>query len=370
MIVVDGVALQPNLETPPSITSFWCNVIGEWVRLGYTRDFIVLVRESQRIGFPGDTVVALIPDYSYENAESDHIGLQSACDQVNASIFISTLYTYPLKTSSVAMVYSMDEVQEFLPSLAAQEKHNTILAASAFICPSKKVSSDLMRKYPGISSEDIEVIYPGLHSDLMPSPPLKVRKFREEKDLTRPYIIFRAGTGERRKIALFALLDSVSELVSGQVPELVYLSVDGSKVDVPLESVMDLSKPIRSRIHNLRLCSDDLPLLYTGAIGLFEIEPELGMGNYAFEAMRCGCPVIILRESEDHQLRQPTETDPWIEISMQPHVISQTIAQLRDTRYRNTILSRGLDYTKSMTWEQAAKRMWSFLKSKARSLRS
>jgi len=227
-----------------------------------------------------------------------------------------------------------------------------------------------MRKYPGISSEDIEVIYPGLHSDLMPSPPLKVRKFREEKDLTRPYIIFRAGTGERRKIALFALLDSVSELVSGQVPELVYLSVDGSKVDVPLESVMDLSKPIRSRIHNLRLCSDDLPLLYTGAVGLFEIEPELGMGNYAFEAMRCGCPVIILRESEDHQLRQPTETDPWIEISMQPHVISQTIDQLRDTRYRNTILSRGLDYTKSMTWEQAAKRMWSFLKSKAKSLRS
>jgi len=33
MIVVDGVALQPNLETPPSITSFWCNVIGEWVLL-------------------------------------------------------------------------------------------------------------------------------------------------------------------------------------------------------------------------------------------------------------------------------------------------------------------------------------------------
>ncbi|MFS8857666.1 hypothetical protein NW851_00615 [Synechococcus sp. H55.7] len=369
MIVVDGVALQSNLETPPSIITFWQNVVGEWLKLGHSRDFVVLVRESQRIALPGDTVIAVIPDYSYEDAESDHVGLQSACDQLKSTLFISTLYTYPLRTPSVAMIYSVDESQEFLSNLAAQEKHNSILNASAFICPSEWVASNLMAKYPGISKEDIEVIYPGLHGDLGPSPPLKLRKFREERDLTRPYIIYRAGAGERRKIAFRAILDSLSEIASGQVPEVVYLSVDGSRTDSPLESFVDLSKPIRARIHNLKLSPDELPLLYTGATGLLEVEPELGMGNYVLEAMRCGCPVIILRESQ-RKVEHANAPEPWIEIPLEPHAISQAIDQLRDTKYRSSVLSQGLIYTKNMTWEEAAKRMWSFLDLKAKNITS
>lgn len=361
MIVLDAVAFQPSLQVPHSIKYFWQSIISEWVKASLSQDFVVLVRESQHERFPDDTVVALIPDYFYGDSESDHVGLQSACDQVNAKIFISTFYTYPLSTPSLTVVYSIDNINERPSSLAAQEKHNSILNASAFACPSKWVASDLMSNYPGISEKQVSIIFPGLHHDLKPPSPLKIRKFKEERNLERPYIIFRSGEGESRKAALNSLIEGLGELASGSVPEIVILSVEGSGVDVPLDSLLDFSKPVRSRIHELKLALDELPALYTGALALFETEPELGIGNYLLEVLRCGCPVVILGKNMSYSEAEVAR--PWMEISLDPYVIAQTLDQLRDQKYRNTLSMRGIEYTKDMTWEKAAGQMWSFINS-------
>ncbi|MEN9225506.1 MAG: hypothetical protein Q6M54_08550, partial [Thermostichus sp. DRC_bins_24] len=192
MIVIDGLAWQSSAKVPPIIGQTWLKLVEQWVTDGKAQDFAILVRGEEMPPLPKDAFFSYIPAYKYEEAEEDRFGLQSACDQLDAKLFVSTHYTVALKTPSIAAVYDLQAEKLERNDLVAQEKKLSILTSVACLCFSDWVLRDLKSYYPGIPSDMTRVVYPGIHSDLRMISPLPLKKFRQEHGLERPYVIFRA----------------------------------------------------------------------------------------------------------------------------------------------------------------------------------
>jgi len=191
---------------------------------------------------------------------------------------------------------------------------------------------------------------------------LKIRRFREEYNLGNSYIIFRAGQGVARREAFLKLIDSLSEVTSKSVPEVVYFSVEGSNLDTPLREVLDSTKLVRAKITEITLPLDLLPTLYSGALALVEIEPDRGLGSFLAEVMRCACPVVLLASGENPSEKLTEEAWPWLVVQSEPREISKAIEALQNLSYRNKLADRSVSFTKELTWKAAADTIWNFAK--------
>ncbi len=360
MIVLDGLAWQSSLKIPPPIGVAWLRVVEEWIAAGRAKEFVVLIRGNNFPPIPGETIYTVIPEYQPDEANEDRYGLQSVCDQLDAELFLSSYYTTPLTTPSLATVYELDTTDT--TDLYAREKNECLLQAAGYVCFSDWVSGELKKRFPGIPTGSLEVVYPGIHPDLKPASTLQIRKFKEDNNLGKTYIIFRAGQGIARKEAFLKLLDGLAEIASKSIPEIVYLSVEGSDLDTPLKTILDPTKPVRAKINELTLPLDSLPLLYSGALTLVEIEPDRGLGSFLAEVMRCGCPVTLLVNGENASEKLAGETYPWVLVQSESRDIAKAIQDLQEPRYRNKLVDLSISFTRELTWKAAADKIWNFAK--------
>jgi len=360
VIVLDSLAWQASLKVSAPIGMAWLRIIEEWVAAGRAKEFVVLIRGSNFAHVPGETVYTVIPEYRLEEANQDRYGLQSVCDQLDAELFLSSYYTTPLTTPSLAIVYDLGISDTVDPH--AREKMECLLQASGYVCFSDWVANELKKKLPGIPAESIAVVYPGIHPDLKPESTLKIRKFREDNNLGKSYILFRAGRGVARKEAFLNLIDSLAEITSKSVPEIVYFSVEGSNLDTPLKEVLELTKPVRAKISEMTLPPDALPTLYSGALALVEIEPDRGLGSFLAEVMRCGCPVILLAGGESTPEELMGGAYPWFLVQSEPKEIAKAIQDLQNPTYRNNLSDRSVSFTRDLTWKAAADKIWDLAK--------
>jgi len=358
MIILDGLAWQSSLKIPPPIGVAWLRVVEEWIAAGRAKEFVVLIRGNNFPPIPGETIYTVIPEYQPDEADEDRYGLQSVCDQLDAELFLSSYYTTPLSTPSLATVYEFDATNISDPYTS--KKNDSLLHASGYICFSDWVANELKEKLPGIPAESLVVVYPGIHPELKPASTLQIRKFKEDNNLGKSFIIFRAGQGIARKEAFLKLLDGLAETTSKSIPEIVYLSVEGSNLDTPLKAILEPKKPVRAKINELTLPLDSLPILYSGALTLVEIEPDRGLGSFLAEAMRCGCPVTLLVNGEYTSEKLAGETYPWLVVQSEPREIAKVIQDLQELRYRNKLVDLSIAFTRELTWKAAAEKLWDF----------
>jgi hypothetical protein len=296
MIVIDGVIWQSGgfFRSPALDQSYlWLSLIEEWVKAKKATQFVVLTRGQTWL--PPGTFFSEIPRFSFEEAAEDRTGLQSACDQLEARLFLSTGYTTPLSTPSIAFVYDLEAEAGSQFSSEYLEKKNAILAASHYIVFSDEVLAGLRTYYPGIPPDQISLVYPAIEGWAKPAAPDAMAEFRRKFQLTRPF--FLAVLPEH--LADYRGIQAVSqawEILQGQKlsrTELVFAFPTPLQVD-PIRAQL----PQREGIRYLSLSNPELACAYSSALAL--IFHATFRPSSPLEAMACGCPVVHYRDESSH----------------------------------------------------------------------
>ena len=352
MIVIDGVIWQSGgfFRSPALDQSYlWLSLIEEWVKAKKATQFVVLTRGQTWL--PPGTFFSEIPRFSFEEAAEDRTGLQSVCDQLEARLFLSTGYTTPLSTPSIAFVYDLEAEAGSQFSSEYLEKKNAILAASHYIVFSDEVLAGLRTYYPGIPPDQISLVYPAIEGWAKPAAPDAMAEFRRKFQLTRPF--FLAVLPEH--LADYRGIQAVSqawEILQGQKlsrTELVFAFPTPLQVD-PIRAQL----PQREGIRYLSLSNPELACAYSSALAL--IFHATFRPSSPLEAMACGCPVVHYREGQGSVAQKEEAATLLCQGSLQE--LANALERIQSYPVRSPLIAKGLEQAKELSWSTVADKLW------------
>ena len=124
----------------------WQSLLGLWSGTPFGDRLVVMDRNRTMPRLPGIRYVDA-PGLNYGDLEGDRRIVQDVCDELGAALFISTYYSHPLTTPSVAMVHDMiPEAMGFdMTQPMWRQKTMALAYAGSFIAISRSTARDLQR---------------------------------------------------------------------------------------------------------------------------------------------------------------------------------------------------------------------------------
>ena len=196
-IVIDGVFFQIGRS---GIARVWQSLLSLWADTPFADRLVVMDRARTAPRVPGiryhDTA-----GLNYNDLEGDRRIVQDVCDEVGAALFMSTYYSYPKTTPSMAMVYDMiPEVMGYdLTTPMWRQKREALAYAGSYTAISHSTARDLAR-FAG-KPVDVRVDYTG--SDFAPVSAGEVADFRRRHGIVRPYFMTSGSRADYKNAALF-----------------------------------------------------------------------------------------------------------------------------------------------------------------------
>ncbi len=341
IILVDAVFFQLHQT---GIARLWKTLLEEWVKNKFAKHIIVLDRVGTAPKIAGIRY-RTIAAYDYDNTDADRRMLQQICDEEGADLFISTYYTTPNTTPSVFMVYDMiPEVMGWdINNLMWQVKHQAIKHASNYISISDNTALDLVRFFPEISKESVNVALCGVTSNFSPATETEVNNFRTKYGIYKPYFMI-GRIGSYKNTILF--LEAFVQLASKQGFDIVCTDIVGW-FDEKLRAYTS-----GSTVHMLRLRDEELATAYSGAIALVYPSKYEGFGLPILEAMACGCPVITC----------PNASIPEVGGKAVLYVqdddidgMANALHEVQKPSVRKSLITAGLEQSQKFSWSKMAK---------------
>ncbi|OKH55464.1 glycosyl transferase family 1 [Calothrix sp. HK-06] len=341
IIIVDGVFFQ-IYET--GIARVWKSLLEEWSKDSFRKHVIVLDRAGTAPKIHG-IKYRVIPAYSYNNIEADREMLQQVCDEEGADVFISTYYTTPLTTPSVFMAHDM------IPELFRwdlrhpmwREKHYGIQNASAYIAVSENTARDLVKVFPDISLESINVAHCGVSNIFLPTKSEVNNAFRTKYGITKPYFLLVGASGGYKNSILF--FQAFAQVVSRQGFDILCTGSGG--VLAP-----ELRKYTSgSTVHMLQLSDEELAIAYSGAVALVYPSKYEGFGLPIVEAMACGCPVITCANGSIPEVAG--EAAIYVDDN-NIEELANALCEVQKPSSRNYLTTAGLEQVKQFSWSNMA----------------
>ncbi|MFZ2199591.1 MAG: glycosyltransferase family 1 protein [Microgenomates group bacterium] len=196
------------------------------------------------------------------------------------------------------------------------------------IADSKSTKNDLMETY-SLSTERIEVVYPGIDSSYKPASSTDIERVKTKYNLPNNYI-FSLGTQEPRK-------------------NLTRLESAALSLNLPL--VIAGKHGWGSKTTTLGFVPEsDLPALYTGATVFAYPSLYEGFGFPVLEAMACGTPVVTSNISSLPELAGDAA------ILVDPSSIDLIKAGITTAiQNRDICIERGFKQVQKFTWESTAR---------------
>lgn len=171
--------------------------------------------------------------------------------------------------------------------------------------------------------------------------------------IDRPYFLNVASLWWARK-NLLRLIEAYALLLDRGLRE-TDLVITGSRG--PLFGAMTrliAEKNLHSRVHLLEYVSrDDLPFLYSGAMGFVFPSLHEGFGIPVLESMACGTPVITSNVSSLPEVAGPASllVDPYDTAS----IVDAMEELLSNAPMRRVLSEKGIERSKEFSWERTAK---------------
>jgi hypothetical protein len=367
MVVIDGVIWQSEgfSRSPLLDQSYlWLSLIEEWVKAKKATEFVVLTRGQTWL--PPGTFFSEIPRFAFAEADEDRAGLQSACDQLKARLFLSTGYTTPISTPSIAFIYDLEAEagSQFHPEYI--EKKNAILAASHYVFFSDEVLAGFRTHYPGIPPEQMSLVYPAIEGWAKPAAPDAMAEFRRKFQLTRPF--FLAVLPEQ--LADYRGIQAVSqawEILQGQKlsrTELVFAFPSPLKVD-PVKAQL----PQREGLRYLSLNNPELACAYSSALAL--VFHSTFRPSSPLEAMACGCPVVHYRDEQpnasgsesatasgEKKDKDPLQNPTALLCQGSVRELAEALQRIQSYPVRSPLIAKGLEQAKELSWATVAAKLW------------
>lgn len=342
-IAIDGVFFQLHST---GIARVWRSILAEWHKSGFDRHIVLIDRDNTAPKLPG-IQYRNIQKYSYDKTGLDSQILQFVCDEVEADLFISTYYTTPTLTPSVFMTYDMipEVIGADLQQPMWKEKHYGILHACRYIAISQSTADDLIRFFPAVDSASVTVAYCGVAGEIAPASATEIANFKSVHQIQKPYFLLvgsRMSLDGYKNATLF-----FKALKQSNLTKVAVVCIGGEKTLEP-----ELVKLVaRTPVHLLRLDDIELSAAYSGAIAL--VYPSLyeGFGLPIVEAMACGCPVIVCRNSSIPEVAGAAAI--YVDEYRVEEMVT-ALQQVQISEVRQSLIERGFDRAKQFSWTKMA----------------
>lgn len=343
-IVVDGVFFQLNNT---GIGRVWSETLKLWAASDMARHVWILDRNGTLPPISGLRRISVKP-FNIEEPGSDAFMLQDICDELKADVFISTYYTAPISTPTVAMIYDM------IPELLSYDPHEwqweqkrlSISHAVHFACISDCTAKDLRRLHPEISESAITVTPLAAAPSYRPASAEAIADFRRRHGIHKDYLML---AGERAGYKNAALIFKAWSLLPKEERDSLMFVCAGGKPE--LEHALRVHAP-DAEVRVIRFSDEDLATAFTGAVALGYPSLYEGFGLPVLEGMACGCPVITTRRASLVQVAGDAAifVDPW-----DPHATLSAIRMLRsDKEQRQRYIEAGLAHAATFSFEKMA----------------
>lgn len=235
--------------------------------------------------------------------------------------------------------------QKYLRTLRQYKKARRIIAIS------QASKTDLLRYFPDIPKDSIDVVYHGAgHSKTTGKPGKEIQALA-----SHPYILYVGGIDLRKNIV--GLAEAFFE-VKKHIPDLRLITVgkefglSDQLEDLGWSAILKTNPTYAKDIIRPGFLSDsDLALLYERAtVFVFPSRYE-GFGLPILEAMQAGCPVVAYRNSS---IPEVAADAALLVDDGQP--LAPALRQiLDDPKLRQAMIAKGHEQASKFTWEKTAR---------------
>ena len=338
-IVIDGVFFQIGRS---GIARVWQSLLGLWSGTPFGNRLVVMDRARTAPRVQGIRYHDA-PGLNYNDLEGDRRVVQDVCDEVGAALFMSTYYSYPQTTPSMAMVYDMiPEVMGYdLGTPMWRQKREALAYASSYTAISHSTARDLAR-FAG-KPVDVRVDYTG--SDFAPVTAEEVADFRRRHGIARPYFMTSGSRADYKNAALFF---SAFARFGDARKDYAIVCTGGGQLDPASQAAAG-----EASVHVAIFDDHDLRCAYAGALALVYPSRYEGFGLPVLEAMACECPVITSNASSLPEVGG----DAVLYIELGGNEEAQTFELLQHVQRadaRASLIERGRVQARKFTWQTMA----------------
>lgn len=222
--------------------------------------------------------------------------------------------------------------------------------ARRVIAISESTRQDVIR-HLHVAPECVDVIHCGVDPSFHPLPASEVERFRRERQLSDPFILFVGTLEPRKNVELILRAYARWRARDAQAPRLVIAGAKGWYFETIFRTAARLGLD-DSVLFPGYISAEDLPLWYNAA-GLF-VYPSLfeGFGLPVLEAMACGTPVICSNVSSLPEV----SGDAAVLVAPDDEVgLAEAMRTVwENPALRQTMIERGLARAREYTWARAA----------------
>ena len=287
---------------------------------------------------------------SLRKKKSDKL-LDKFFEENSYDLFVPTYYNpYFLNKINgkpfVLTVYDM--IHELMPQYFENDPYNVvefksilIKKASKIIAVSNNTKKDILKFYPQIDPDKIEVIYHG--SSIKIEPNVKV-------DLPPNYILYVGSRADYKNFKF--LVKAITPLLKAN-PNLKLLAAGGGKFDDD-EMKWIKSLNLNKQIVQKSFKENELGHFYQNAE--FFVFPSLyeGFGIPVLEAMASGCPIILTKHGSFPEIAG--EAGIYFDSNSEEDLRDKIQMLLNDKKLRAKFAKKGLEQVKKYNWKDAAEK--------------
>ena len=254
-------------------------------------------------------------------------------DKINDKPFVLTIY---------------DMIHELMPQYFENDPYNVvefksilIKKASKIIAVSNNTKKDILKFYPQIDPDKIEVIYHG--SSIKIEPNIKV-------NLPSSYILYVGSRADYKNFKF--LVKAISPLLKAN-PKLNLLAAGGGEFDDD-EMKWIKSLCLEKQIVQKSFKENELGYFYQNAEAF--VFPSLyeGFGIPVLEAMASGCPIILTKHGSFPEIAG--EAGIYFDSNSEENLRDKIQMLLEDKELRAEFVNKGFEQVKKYNWKDAAEK--------------